>query len=400
VTKNAILLVDLTNHYHKRRGVGQGGIWPILMTTFAMIFGMWPSAASTGGAGSARRFRCTIGGLNTSTAALLVVPSLSHPVALTAASRRGAPGTSPRLGQATRIAGLVVLLALAGWVWSTSTAYGQTPAPAPLTLTFDQALERALTSNEALQVAAEGVKASESRVAEASAAFLPSASLSYQYQPLQRFPEIVIPPGVFGPEEQRFEAAFVRKNVMQLEMSQALYAGGRLTTGRESSAPPRRARPRVNAPGRSCTCASCRRSSRRLANRACVSPRKASHSHAPARTREGAIRGRSVARLDVLRASGSGQRGRRIQYQAAWTSRTSRSARCSRCRSAAPAAPGHARRCAGTGFAGRAGHLSPDPSRPARLRNAAPDRLLCGDTRQRRLEADGLAHRQCRVSER
>ncbi len=70
-------------------------------------------------------------------------------------------------------------------------------------------------------------------MAEASAAFLPSASLSYQYQPLQRFPEIVIPAGVFGPEEQRFEASFVRKNVMQLEMSQALYAGGRLTNSRE-----------------------------------------------------------------------------------------------------------------------------------------------------------------------
>ncbi|MCC6992945.1 MAG: TolC family protein, partial [Acidobacteria bacterium] len=39
--------------------------------------------------------------------------------------------------------------------------------------------------------------------------------------------------GVFGPDEQRFEASFVRQNVMQLDLSQAVYTGGRLTNGRE-----------------------------------------------------------------------------------------------------------------------------------------------------------------------
>ena len=247
VTKNAILLVDLTNHYHREEGLsvkdailkaGPIRLRPILMTTFAMIFGMWPSAASTG---EGAEFRApisiaTIGGLITSTALTLLVVPVAYLILSRLTTRFAAWRAStaaPKLGQATRIAGLVVLLALAGWFWSASTAYGQTVAPQTVTLTFDQALERALTSNESLRVAAEGVKASESRVAEAAAAFLPSAALSYQYQPLQRFPEIVIPPGVFGPEEQRFEAAFIRKNVMQLEMSQALYTGGRLTTGRE-----------------------------------------------------------------------------------------------------------------------------------------------------------------------
>ena len=53
VTKNAILLVDLTNHYHREEGLsvrdamlkaGPIRLRPILMTTFAMILGMMPSA--------------------------------------------------------------------------------------------------------------------------------------------------------------------------------------------------------------------------------------------------------------------------------------------------------------------------------------------------------------------
>ena len=247
VTKNAILLVDLTNHYHREAGLsvrdailkaGPIRLRPILMTTFAMIFGMLPSAAATG---EGAEFRApisiaTIGGLITSTAlTLLVVPVayllLARLMERLAAWRTGT--TAAKLGQATRVAGLVALVALAGWFWSASTAYGQTTVAGPMALTFDQALERALTSNESLKVAQETVKASEFRVDEARAAFLPTASLSYQYQPLQRFPEIVIPAGVFGPDEQRFEASFVRQNVMQLDLSQAVYTGGRLTNGRE-----------------------------------------------------------------------------------------------------------------------------------------------------------------------
>ncbi len=246
VTKNAILLVDLTNHYHREEGLsirdallkaGPVRLRPILMTTFAMILGMMPSAMATG---EGAEFRApisiaTIGGLITSTALTLVVVPVAYlllaRLMARLASWRGA--ATGRVGQATRVAGMLALIALAGWAW-TATAYGQTTGTAaPMPLTFDQALERALSSNEQLRVVEQGVRVGEARVAEATAAFLPSAALSYQYQPLQRFPEIVIPAGVFGPEEQRFEASFVRKNVMQLELSQALYAGGRLTHSRE-----------------------------------------------------------------------------------------------------------------------------------------------------------------------
>ena len=251
VTKNAILLVDLTNHYHREEGLsikdailkaGPVRLRPILMTTLAMILGMWPSATATG---EGSEFRApisiaTIGGLITSTAlTLLVVPVayllLSRVLARLEAWRTGAAGA--KVAHASRIAGMIALVALAGWIWSATTAYGQPiaapSAAAPLTLTFDQAYERALAANASLRATEETVKAGEARVAEAAAAFLPSATLSYQFQPIQKFPQIVIPAGVFGPEEQRFEANFVRKNVMQLDLSQSVYTGGRLSRARD-----------------------------------------------------------------------------------------------------------------------------------------------------------------------
>ncbi len=246
VTKNAILLVDLTNHYHREEGLsvkdailkaGPVRLRPILMTTLAMIFGMWPSAAATG---EGAEFRApisiaTIGGLITSTALTLLVVPVAYLLLSRLLTRLEAWRKDPasaKVAHATRIAGVLALIALAGWFLGGSTAYGQTTS-APMTLTFDQALERAMTANEALRVTEENVRIGESRVAEAKAAFLPSANLSYQAQPIQKFPEIVIPAGVFGPEEQRFEANFVRKNVVQLDLSQSVYTGGRLSRSKD-----------------------------------------------------------------------------------------------------------------------------------------------------------------------
>ncbi len=98
VTKNGILLVDFTNTLRRRDGMernaailkaGPTRLRPILMTTFAMIFGMLPIALGTG-AGSESRSPmavAVIGGLTTSTLlTLVVVPvvytlldDLSHP---------------------------------------------------------------------------------------------------------------------------------------------------------------------------------------------------------------------------------------------------------------------------------------------------------------------------------
>jgi multidrug efflux pump subunit AcrB len=87
VTKNAILLVDFTNH-GIREGksreqaildAGQVRLRPILMTTAAMIFGMLPLALALG-PGSEQQSpmaHAVIGGIITSTAlTLIVVPVL------------------------------------------------------------------------------------------------------------------------------------------------------------------------------------------------------------------------------------------------------------------------------------------------------------------------------------
>jgi outer membrane protein len=122
-----------------------------------------------------------------------------------------------------------------GWLISATTAFAQTsaaatrPAPAaPITLTFNQALERALTNNEGLKVAQERVAETQARVQESKTNFLPQVNLAYNFTPSQRFPVIKIPAGVFGPEEQTFQAGFAQKNILQLFVNQPIYTGGRL----------------------------------------------------------------------------------------------------------------------------------------------------------------------------
>jgi HAE1 family hydrophobic/amphiphilic exporter-1 len=87
VTKNAILLVDFTNHAMRegkplREAIfeaGQVRLRPILMTTTAMIFGMLPMAIGVGEGGEilAPMGRAVIGGVITSSLlTLLIVPVL------------------------------------------------------------------------------------------------------------------------------------------------------------------------------------------------------------------------------------------------------------------------------------------------------------------------------------
>ena len=250
VTKNAILLVDLTNHY-VREGLGvrdailKAGpirLRPILMTTIAMILGMLPSAM---GRGEGSDFRspisiATIGGLITSTLLTLVVVPVAYLLLARAVERVKAWRARPaaRVPHAVRVAGVVILVAMVGWLLSAASAFAQgtrdsstilqTRSTQLLSLTFNQALERALSANEGLKVANERVVETQARVQEAKSSFLPQVSLGYTYQPSQRFPVIRIPAGVFGPEEQSFQAAFSRQNSMQLYVNQPIYTGGRL----------------------------------------------------------------------------------------------------------------------------------------------------------------------------
>jgi hydrophobe/amphiphile efflux-1 (HAE1) family protein len=251
VTKNAILLVDLTNQY-VRAGLsvpeailtaGPIRLRPIVMTTTAMILGMLPSAL---GRGEGSDFRspisiATIGGLITSTLLTLVVVPVAYLLLARAGERVKAWRALPdrRMPAAARIAGLVILLALVGWLLSASSAFAATAAsegqnetrPGVMTLTFERALELARSQNEGLKAVREKVVEAQARVTESRAGFLPQVNLAFTYTPAQRFPLIRIPAGIFGPEEQTFQASFVRQNVMALQMSQPLYTGGRLTSG-------------------------------------------------------------------------------------------------------------------------------------------------------------------------
>ena len=88
VTKNAILLVDFTNH-GQRDGLsqhdaimaaGQVRLRPIVMTTLAMVFGMLPMAIGFGDGGEtqAPMGRAVIGGILTSTLLTLVVVPVAY----------------------------------------------------------------------------------------------------------------------------------------------------------------------------------------------------------------------------------------------------------------------------------------------------------------------------------
>lgn len=241
VTKNAILLVDLTNQF-VREGLsvkdailkaGPIRLRPILMTTIAMILGMLPSAMATG---EGSEFRApisiaTIGGLITSTLLTLVVVPVAYLLLARTVEAVKAWRAEPnaRVPQAVRVAGVVLLVAMVGWLLSATSAFAQAPVGA-VTLTFNQALERALSANEGLKVAQEKVVETQARVQEARTNFLPQVSLGYNYLPTQRFPVIRIPAGVFGPEEQTFQAAFSRENSLQLFINQPIYTGGRLNS--------------------------------------------------------------------------------------------------------------------------------------------------------------------------
>jgi outer membrane protein TolC len=244
VTKNAILLVDLTNQY-VREGLsvkdailkaGPVRLRPILMTTIAMILGMLPSALGTGEGSSFRSpiSIATIGGLITSTLLTLVVVPVSYLLLARIVERvKSWRGSDARVPQAVRVAGVILLVALVGWLLTATNAFAQTsqvPSPKPqvLTLNFNQALERALTANEGLKVAKERVVETQANVQESKTNFLPQVNLGYSYMPSQRFPVIRIPAGVFGPNEQTFQAAFTRENSLQLFINQPVYTGGRL----------------------------------------------------------------------------------------------------------------------------------------------------------------------------
>ncbi len=240
VTKNAILLVDLTNQLRREQGLSvtdailQAGpvrLRPILMTTMAMVLGMLPSAFGIGEGGEFRApmSLATIGGLMTSTLLTLVVVPVAYLLLDRILERvrgwRKAP--TPAVATAARITAMLALIALLGSVWFVTRAFAQTSQGRPLT--FNEALQRAMDGNEALKAAEARVRESDGRVSEARSQFMPTIDGSFLYTPAQQAAALRIPAGVFGPDEQLFRANFVRENVLRFDVTQPIWAGGRLT---------------------------------------------------------------------------------------------------------------------------------------------------------------------------
>ncbi|HEX5069424.1 MAG TPA: efflux RND transporter permease subunit [Vicinamibacterales bacterium] len=249
VTKNAILLIDLTNQLRRDKGLGvveailEAGpvrLRPILMTTLAMVLGMLPSAFGVGEGGEFRApmSLATIGGLMTSTLLTLVVVPVAYLLLdrLLERIRHWRKAPSPAMAKAVRVT-TVLLVGLVGAALAVTRAFGQTPAAAPAAvttqapgrpLTFAEALQRALDHNESLKIAGARVQESDAHIAQAHAAFWPTADFSYLFTPAQQAAALKIPAGIFGDDAQTFRANFQRQNVMRFDVTQPLYAGGRL----------------------------------------------------------------------------------------------------------------------------------------------------------------------------
>jgi outer membrane protein TolC len=252
VTKNAILLVDLTNQVRREKGktvvdaileAGPIRLRPILMTTMAMILGMLPSAFGVGEGGEFRApmALATVGGLITSTMLTLVLVPVAYMLLDRMIDRvkawRRSP--SPAAATAVRAAGVLLIVALLGGVFAVANAFAQVPAVAKAytgsgagsagsTLTFEDALRLAFERNQELKIADARLRESRGRVSEAKASFLPTVDLNYLLTPAQEAAALRIPAGFFGPTEQRFRANFVRENVLRLDVTQPIYTGGRL----------------------------------------------------------------------------------------------------------------------------------------------------------------------------
>ena len=261
VTKNAILLVDLTNQLRRERGLsvveaileaGPIRLRPILMTTMAMILGMLPSAFGMGEGGEFRSpmSLATIGGLITSTGLTLVLVPIAYMLLDRIVQRvkawRRSP--TPAMARAVRVTGVLLLLALLGGVFAVASAFAQGAGTAGLkaggytdqisgyTLTFDDALRMAYERNQELKIAEQRLRESQGRVSEAKANFLPSLDASYLYTPSQQGSLLRVPAGVFGPTELNVRLNVVRENMFRFDITQPIYTGGRLQNAFAASA--------------------------------------------------------------------------------------------------------------------------------------------------------------------
>ena len=95
------------------------------------------------------------------------------------------------------VTGVIVLIAVLGWLISATSAFAQSPNP-PLTLTFNQALERAMANSEGLKVAKERKSSRRRRACRSRRpSFLPPSELGLQLHAVAKIPGHRIPAGVW-----------------------------------------------------------------------------------------------------------------------------------------------------------------------------------------------------------
>ena len=193
--KNAILIVEFAKERFERgvplaEAALEGArlrLRPILMTSFAFILGCLPLWSAAGAGSGARRVLGTTvvaGMLAATLLGIFLVPALF--VFVERLTHRRARQVSPAIA---RSAAAVVLLGLA---LAAGTARAEAPAAPrpPLTVTWQQALRRALARNPSAIVAAQEIERANALVREARAGWLPTLTGNGSYVRLDKAPGI------------------------------------------------------------------------------------------------------------------------------------------------------------------------------------------------------------------
>jgi len=190
--KNSILIVEFAEQL-RGRGLSivdaaiesaRIRLRPILMTSFAFILGVMPLALATGAGAASRNSVGTAvaGGMLASTflsivfipVLYVVIRSLFPGRAHRDRSEQGASGASGALGASGAGATGAVVLAI-GLMFATP-AFAQTPVVE--TVTFDEAIARALEKNPSVAIAATNILRSEALLLQARAQTMPRVGVS------------------------------------------------------------------------------------------------------------------------------------------------------------------------------------------------------------------------------